>query len=118
MGARREHAQDQHNQPTSSAWFQQPRGSIDRQIQVERSELPYYVGQRPDALGYVANPAGSSFVDDGVGNFLTKGYLLSQPSALDSRWLRLAPDNQARFRGQERLMGASKNSSFSRAVRI
>src|SRR5207253_341235 len=60
--------------------------------------LPYYVEQRPDALGYVANPAGSSFVDDGVGNFLTKGHLLSQPSAVDSRWLRLAPDNQARFR--------------------
>jgi cytochrome c peroxidase len=60
--------------------------------------LPYYVEQRPDALGYVANPAGSSFVDGGVGNFLTKGHLLSQPSAVDSRWLRLAPDNQARFR--------------------
>jgi cytochrome c peroxidase len=60
--------------------------------------LPYYVEQRPDALGYVANPAGSSFVDGGVGTFLTKGHQLSQPSAVDSRWLRLAPDNQARFR--------------------
>src|SRR5712671_2976899 len=47
--------------------------------------LPYYVEQRPDALGYVANPAGSSFVDGGVGNFLTEGHLLSQPSAVDSR---------------------------------
>jgi len=26
-------------------------------------ELPYYGEDRPDALGYVANPAGSSFVD-------------------------------------------------------
>ena len=60
--------------------------------------LPYYVEQRPDALGYVANPAGLSFVDGGVGTFLTKGHQLSQPSAVDSRWLRLAPDNQARFR--------------------
>ena len=59
--------------------------------------LPYYVEQRPDALGYVANPAGLSFVDGGVGTFLTKGQQLSQPSAVDSRWLRLAPDNQARF---------------------
>src|SRR5438105_14937900 len=26
--------------------------------------LPYYAENRPDALGYVANPAGSSFVED------------------------------------------------------
>src|SRR6201997_4962492 len=59
--------------------------------------LPYYVENKPDALGYVANPAGSSYVDGGVGNFLTSGHLLSQPSAVDQRWLKLAPDNQARF---------------------
>jgi cytochrome c peroxidase len=35
--------------------------------------LPYYAENRPDSLGYVANPAGSSFVDGGVGNFLTQG---------------------------------------------
>src|ERR1700736_5538885 len=58
--------------------------------------LPYYGENRPDALGYVANPAGSSFVDVGVGNFLTKGHLLSQPSAVDARWVKLAPGNQAR----------------------
>jgi cytochrome c peroxidase len=60
--------------------------------------LPYYAEHRPDALGYVANPAGPSFVDGGVGSFLTKGHPLSQPSAVDSRWLKLAPDNQALFR--------------------
>jgi cytochrome c peroxidase len=59
--------------------------------------LPYYREDRPDALGYVANPAGASFVDGGVGAFLTKGHRLSQPSAVDARWLPLAPDNQARF---------------------
>src|SRR5260221_9179224 len=59
--------------------------------------LPYYEENRPDALGYAANPQGSSFVDGGVGNFLTKGHLLSQPSAVDQRWLKLAPDNQARI---------------------
>ena len=32
--------------------------------------LPYYEENRPDALGYVANPQGSSFVDGGVGTFL------------------------------------------------
>ena len=59
--------------------------------------LPYYAEHRTDALGYVANPAGPSFVDNGVGNFLTNGHLLSQPSAVDARWLSLAPDNQGRF---------------------
>jgi cytochrome c peroxidase len=59
--------------------------------------LPYYAENRPDAWGYVANPLGSSFVDGGVGSFLSNGHLLSQPSAVDARWLKLAPDNQARM---------------------
>jgi cytochrome c peroxidase len=59
--------------------------------------LPFYTENRPDARGYVANPAGSSFVDGGVGAFLTKGHPLSDPSAIDTRWRSLAPDNQARF---------------------
>jgi len=59
--------------------------------------LPYYRENRPDALGYVANPEGPSFVDGGVGSFLSKVHLLSQPSAVDARWLKLAPDNQARI---------------------
>jgi cytochrome c peroxidase len=60
--------------------------------------LPYYTENRPDAFGYVANPAGLSFVDSGVGGFLSKGHLLSQPSSVDKRWVALAPDNQARIR--------------------
>src|SRR5215831_15206619 len=60
--------------------------------------LPYYLESRPDPSGYVANPAGSSFVDGGVGSFLTKGHPLSQPSIADARWVKYAPDNQARFR--------------------
>jgi cytochrome c peroxidase len=59
--------------------------------------LPYYGEHRPDALGYVANPQGPSFVDGGVGNFLAQGHLLSQPSAVDARWVKLAPGNQSRF---------------------
>jgi cytochrome c peroxidase len=54
-----------------------------------------YGENRPDALGYVANPAGPLFVDGGVGSCL---HLLSQPSAVNQRWLKLAPDNQARIR--------------------
>src|SRR5258707_978164 len=59
--------------------------------------LPYYAENRPDAFGYVANPQGSSFVDGGVGTFLTNGHQLSNPSAVDQRWRKLAPDNQARI---------------------
>src|SRR4030081_31613 len=59
--------------------------------------LPYYAENRADTLDYTANPAGSSFVDGGVGSFLSNGHLLSQPSAVDERWLKLAPDNQARI---------------------
>jgi cytochrome c peroxidase len=59
--------------------------------------LPFYGEYQPDALGYVANPAGPSFVDGGVGSFLANGHPLSQPSAVDARWLKLAPDNKARF---------------------
>src|SRR6202007_792601 len=59
--------------------------------------LPYYAEGEPDALGYVANPAGYSFVDGGVGSFLAKGHVLSQPSAVDARWAPLASANQARI---------------------
>src|SRR5215471_1119164 len=59
--------------------------------------LPYYAENRLDARGYVANPAGSSFVDGGVGRFLRQNHLLSQPSAVDTNWLPLAPGNEARF---------------------
>ena len=59
--------------------------------------LPYYAEGQPDAFGYIANPAGYSFVDGGVGSFLAKGHMLSQPSAVDARWAPLASANQARF---------------------
>jgi len=59
--------------------------------------LPFYRENRPDALGYVANPAGSAYVDGGVGNFLSSGPQLSHPSEVDDRWVKLARDNQARI---------------------
>src|ERR1700747_3759262 len=59
--------------------------------------LPYYAEHRPDALGYVANPAGRSFIDGGVGSFLVKGHPLSEPSVPDARWIPLAPKTNGRF---------------------
>jgi cytochrome c peroxidase len=61
-------------------------------------QLPYYSEGLPDARGYVANKNGSSFVDGGVGAFLSDGHPLSQPSAVDARWKALASDNRGRFR--------------------
>lgn len=60
--------------------------------------LPYYAENQPDAWGYVANPVGASFVDGGVGRFLTQRHLLSVPSQVDARWVPLAPHNEGRFR--------------------
>ncbi|HMI96031.1 MAG TPA: cytochrome c peroxidase [Micropepsaceae bacterium] len=60
--------------------------------------LPYYEQNQPDALGYIANPAGSSFVDGGVGGFLAMRYPSSQPSTVDSQWGKLAAGNQARIK--------------------
>jgi cytochrome c peroxidase len=60
--------------------------------------LAYYAEGKPDAYGYVANPQGAAFVDLGVATFLTTGHLLSQPSAIDARWVKLARQNQARIR--------------------
>jgi len=59
--------------------------------------LPFNQEVRPDARGYVANPAGSSYIDGGVGAFLAGGPVLSRPSAVDARWLGLATDNLARM---------------------
>ena len=61
------------------------------------SSLSYYQEVQPDGYSYVANPAGLSYVDDGVGAFLTQIQLLSQPSVPDANWLPLAPQNVARF---------------------
>jgi cytochrome c peroxidase len=60
-------------------------------------DLPYYAEGVPDARGYVANPTGASFIDLGVGAFLAHGHLLSQPSAVDTRWKPLAQQNRGRF---------------------
>jgi cytochrome c peroxidase len=61
-------------------------------------DLPYYAEGKPDALGYVANKRGPSFVDPGVGGFLADGHPLSQPSAVDARWKPLALKNRGRFK--------------------
>src|SRR5258708_39506766 len=55
--------------------------------------LPYYRENRPDALGYVANPQGSAFVDGGCGRFLNRGHPRTPPSGGGERWLHVGPEN-------------------------
>jgi cytochrome c peroxidase len=54
--------------------------------------IPYYTENKPDRYGYTANPAGSAFVDKGVGDFLRNPRL--NPN---SEWARLAPQFDGKF---------------------
>src|SRR5262249_3015785 len=53
--------------------------------------VPYYAEDRPDAYGYVANPAGVQFVDLGVGGFL-RG-----PANVNGEWRELADAFDGKF---------------------
>jgi cytochrome c peroxidase len=54
--------------------------------------IPYYNENKPDRYGFAANPAGSAFVDKGVGDFLRNPRL--NPN---SDWARLAPQFDGKF---------------------
>ena len=54
--------------------------------------IPYYNESKPDTYGFAPNPAGSSFVDKGVGDFLRSPLL--NPN---SDWSRLAPQFDGKF---------------------
>jgi cytochrome c peroxidase len=58
----------------------------------ENLAIPYYKETRPDSQGYAANPAGSSYVDKGVGNFLRNPQL--NPN---SDWTRRAGQFDGKF---------------------
>jgi cytochrome c peroxidase len=48
--------------------------------------MPYYADSKPDPRGYVANPAGSAFVDKGVGGFLARERALSGDANPNPTW--------------------------------
>ena len=54
--------------------------------------IPYFNYNKPDRYGFTANPAGSAFVDKGVGDFLRDPRL--NPN---SDWARLAPQFDGKF---------------------
>jgi cytochrome c peroxidase len=58
--------------------------------------LPYYSENVPDQQGYAANPAGSAFVDAGVGGFLGRTRQLSGEPNPNSDWDSYA----AKFKGK------------------
>ncbi len=53
--------------------------------------LPYYCETEPDQYGYVANPLGTRYIDDGVGAFLANA---SNPN---KSWAQYAPKFDGRF---------------------
>src|SRR5260370_35542840 len=55
--------------------------------------LPFYLQNKPDALGYSANPAGASFADLRGGGFLLGGRSPRQPSSRDPRCVVRQPAN-------------------------
>ena len=78
--------------------------------------LPYYAEQVPDEHGYAANPAGKSYVDTGVADFLAGRNLLSRPSSVDERWRRLEPSVVGRFQVPTlRNVDTRPNSGFVKA---
>jgi hypothetical protein len=77
--------------------FEQHEGLARRLNSIERTTAEF---ARASFRSLIAPPIaslGPYFVDGVVGTFLSNGHLLSQPSAVDTRWLKLAPDNQARI---------------------
>jgi cytochrome c peroxidase len=54
--------------------------------------IPYYNENKPDRYGYIANPAGSAYVDKGVGDFLRN--LLLNPN---SDWAKFASQFDGKF---------------------
>jgi len=59
--------------------------------------MPYYAENKPDPRGYVANPAGSAFVDKGVGGFLARDYALSGDANPNPAWEPYAGKFAGRF---------------------
>jgi cytochrome c peroxidase len=49
----------------------------------KNSEVPFYTENAPDSFGYIANPAGPSYTDQGVGAILA--------TSTNPQWVQLAP---------------------------
>jgi cytochrome c peroxidase len=64
-----------------------------------KRDMPYYSEDKPDREGYVANPAGARFVDQGVGGFLGRAHQLSGQSNQNPAWQAYA----AQFIGKVRV---------------
>ncbi len=56
--------------------------------------LPYYCESKPDQFGYVANPAGLNFIDEGVGAFLSGNGAAPNPN---KDWAQFAPQFNGKF---------------------
>jgi cytochrome c peroxidase len=57
----------------------------------KNTDIPYYYENQPDQFGYVANPQGFAYVDEGVGGFLSGG------NVPNTQWVPLAPRYNGRM---------------------
>jgi cytochrome c peroxidase len=64
-----------------------------------KRDVPYYSEDKPDREGYIANPAGAEFVDQGVGGFLGRAHQLSGQPNPNPAWQAYA----AQFIGKVRV---------------
>jgi cytochrome c peroxidase len=60
--------------------------------------MPYYAEGTPDHQGYVPNPAGTGFIDLGVGGYLDRGHILSGQPNPNPAWLPHAGQFKGRFK--------------------
>jgi hypothetical protein len=77
--------------------------------------LPYYAEQQPDARGYAANPAGSGYVDPGVGGFLTERNYTISPTPSNTEQTRR---NQMAAKRSSRMLGTIPTSPTSQESSI
>jgi cytochrome c peroxidase len=59
--------------------------------------MPYYAEGAPDQQGYTANPAGTAFVDAGVGGYLDRDHILSGQPNPNPTWIPHAAKFKGRF---------------------
>ncbi|MDB5027082.1 MAG: Cytochrome c peroxidase family protein [Candidatus Eremiobacteraeota bacterium] len=72
--------------------------------------LAFYNENKPDSQGYVVNPAGRTFIDTGVGGFLTG------PNNPDAAWKKLAPQYMGKVKVPTvRNVDMRPNASFVKA---
>jgi cytochrome c peroxidase len=60
--------------------------------------VPFYLETSRDKSGYAANPAGATYIDGGVGDFLIRAPQLSGELNPNAQWTSMAPSFEGKFK--------------------